>query len=108
MDALEYLKTREKMCDAVDGVCDDCSLVDCNFIEGYYPEEAIEIVKRWKGKNANTFLNKLRIALPDADDFVIYEIMQRYCVGQVFGYPQKASECDRNCRACWDDEVLES
>ena len=108
MDALEYFKTKEKMCDVSNGVCKDCPLGNCDYLEVHDPAEAVKIVVKWKEERTKTYQSKLRKALLDADDFVIYEIMQRYCVGQVFGYPQKESECDRNCRACWDDEVLES
>ena len=106
MDALEYFKTKEKMCDAVDGVCVDCSLVDCNFIEGYYPEEAIEIVEKWKGKNANTFLNKLRKALPDADNIVIDDIIASFCPWLVFPNLIKPQECVGDCATCWSNKTL--
>ena len=106
MDALEYLKTREKMCDAVDGVCVDYSLVDCNFIEGYYPEEAIEIVEKWKEEHTETYQSKLRKALPDADDFVINYIMDSFCPWSVFPNLIKPQECISDCKKCWSGEIL--
>lgn len=52
MDALEFLKIRNRMCD---GVCDECPAdisnngydIGCASLIRYYPEEFLKIVERW-------------------------------------------------------------
>ena len=60
MNAIRYLKERERMCAFVDGICTDCPMArmlpedieDCDSIcvwevEPNYPQEAVRIVEEW-------------------------------------------------------------
>ena len=105
MDALEYFKTKEKMCDVSNGVCKDCPLENCDYLEVHDPEEAVKIVVKWKEEHTETYQNKLRKALPNMESDAFFDIVERYCVKQLFGYPEKPTVCDKNCKACWCSEV---
>lgn len=50
MDAVKYLKERERMCNSYNNMCDGCGfgkVPKCNRTEEDNPEKAVEIVERW-------------------------------------------------------------
>ena len=55
MDAVEYFKEKNRMCDAQES-CSKCPLRDehgnrCHDIEKYFPLTAVEIVEEWTKEN---------------------------------------------------------
>lgn len=105
MDALEYFKTKEKMCDVSNGFCEDCPLENCDYLEVRNPEEAVKIVVKWKEENSKTCLSELQKALPNAEDRVIDCIIDSFCPWLVFPNLIKPQECISDCKKCWCSEV---
>ena len=73
MEAREFFKEKERMCDWL-GSCTDCGLAPINNKTGEhcgsftleYPEEAIEIVEKWSEENPKkTNLHKFEEMFPD-------------------------------------------
>lgn len=54
MDAVKYLKERNRMCDSYTNMCDGCGfgkVPKCNRTEEDNPEKAVDIVERWSAEH---------------------------------------------------------
>ena len=54
MDAVKYLKERNRMCDSYNNMCDGCGfgkVPKCNHTEEDNPEKAVEIVEKWSAEH---------------------------------------------------------
>ena len=54
MDAVKYLKERNRMCDSYTNMCDGCGfgkVPKCNRTEEDNPEKAVEIVEKWSANH---------------------------------------------------------
>ena len=71
MDAVKYLKERERMCDSYNNMCDGCGfgkVSKCNRPEEDNPEKAVEIVEKWSSEHpAKTRQSELLKAFPNAE-----------------------------------------
>ena len=71
MDAVKYLKERERMCDSYNNMCDGCGFGKVskgNRIEEDNPEKAVEIVEKWSSEHpAKTRQSELLKAFPNAE-----------------------------------------
>lgn len=71
MDAVKYLKERERMCDSYNNMCDGCGfgkVPQCNLTEKDNPEKAVEIVEKWSSEHpAKTRQSELLKAFPNAE-----------------------------------------
>lgn len=70
MDAVKYLKERERMCDSYNHMCDGCGfgkVPKCNSTEKDNPEKAVEIVEKWSSEHpAKTRQSEILKIIPDA------------------------------------------
>lgn len=125
MDAVEYLKDRTRMtkagkhnpCHDACGIsCNECPLyegnsgleVDCQNLESFYPEKAVEIVEKWSAEHPKkTRQSEFLKMFPNAalDDNGIIEISP--CYMNVGFKPEKG--CAIPCSGCrkeyWNEEV---
>lgn len=121
MDAVEFLKAKEKMCDfeknknAGPPTCDGCPLsimnngTDqlCAKFVSKFPEKAVEIVEKWKEEHREkTRLSEFLRMFPNAD--LAYGI-PKLCIKV---YDKNAKCEDRLCFECkdayWNTEVTEN
>lgn len=54
MDAVKYLKEKERMCDSYNNMCDGCGfgkVPKCNRTEKDNPEKAVAIVEKWSAEH---------------------------------------------------------
>lgn len=54
MDAVKYLKEKERMCDSYNNMCDGCGfgkIPKCNRTEEDNPEKAVAIVEKWSAEH---------------------------------------------------------
>ena len=54
MDAVKYLKEKERMCHSYNNMCDGCGfgkVPKCNRTEEDNPEKAVDIVERWSAEH---------------------------------------------------------
>ena len=54
MDAVKYLKERERMCNSYNNMCDGCGfgkVPKCNRTEEDNPEKAVAIVEKWSAEH---------------------------------------------------------
>lgn len=70
MDAVKYLKERERMCNSYNNMCDGCGfgkVTKCNRTEEDNPEKAVEIVEKWSKEHpAKTRQSEILKIIPDA------------------------------------------
>lgn len=71
MDAVKYLKERERMCDSYNNMCDGCGfgkVPKCNRTEEDNPEKAVEIVEKWSSEHPKkTRQSELLKMFPNAE-----------------------------------------
>lgn len=113
MKAVEYLKAKARMCNAL--VC-NCPLSKrnnekgllCESFEKDYPEKAIEIVEKWAKENpVKTYLSVLLEKLPNSQ--IHKNGLPKFCPDLLFGEKAKPKECmnDTSCKQCWNREYKE-
>lgn len=70
MDAVKYLKERERMCNSYNNMCDGCGfgkVPKCNHTEDDNPEKAVEIVEKWSKEHPRkTRQSEILKIIPDA------------------------------------------
>lgn len=71
MDAVKYLKERNRMCDSYNNMCDGCGfgkVPKCNRTEDDNPEKAVEIVEKWSKEHPmKTRQSEFLKMFPNAD-----------------------------------------
>jgi len=111
MNAVDYLKEKERMCNSL--VC-NCPMSKknngkgmlCESFEKYYTEKAVEIVENWAKENpVKTYLSVLLEKLPNAT-LNNSTTLPFICVQTLFG---KGVECigGMSCKQCWNREYKE-
>lgn len=104
MEALKYLKEKERMCEKI-GDCNKCLLLDsqmgnCIIREKYHPEKAVEIVEKWSVENPQKtilqdFLEKYPNALLNEDG------TPESCCKNL-GFPPIGYCFETPCKDCWN------
>lgn len=108
MDAVEFIKERNRMCDSVDS-CSKCQVYDelkqCDFCTED-PEKLVRIVEQWsKEQPQKTVMQDFFEKFPNAPKTMLG---YPYPCAKDLGYP-KSDSCSfglkntpgANCRACW-------
>ncbi len=114
MNAIDYLKTRERMCEKSYS-CSVCPLAmgepfGCETVESQNPEKAVETVEVW-GKNnpTETYLSDFLKKFPNA--ILNDEGYPNDCVRYLYGHDHvPTSGCwsdDFSCSGCWDRPIKE-
>ena len=115
MDAVKYLKERERMCNSYSNMysnmCDGCGFgkaPKCNRTEGDNPEKAVEIVEKWSAEHPiKTRQSEFLKMFPNAD---IQNDVIRICPKKLDQNSVTSEECSRSgCFECrkkyWLEEV---
>lgn len=112
MNAVDYLKTRERMCGKSSG-CLMCPLamgvaLGCETVESQHPEEAVEIVERWSVEHpVETYISDFLKKFPNAilDDKGCPPNCVRYLYGDDH-VPTSGCWCDDfSCSNCWNRPI---
>jgi len=107
MDAVTYLKARQRMTDN----CTDCGKcpinvanngksLACECFEGEHAEEAVAIVEKWLSEHPPvTYASKMQEVFPNFKP-------SDTCLAQALGKYEDDIQCDeyRHCTDCWNRE----
>ena len=112
MDAVDYLKTRERMCGELCG-CSGCPLaeegvVGCDAIESQRPEEAVEIVEKWSVEHpVETYISDFLKKFPNAilDDKGYPSDCVRYLYGNDHAPLGDRGCAGVSCSTCWNRPI---
>ena len=112
MDAIEYLKIKNRMTQNCNINCFDCPLSykntktseSCTEFIRTYPEKAIEIVENWAKEHPvktflTDFLEKYPKALMDSDNTPLN--ICTYSLGYI-----ELKDCIHDCTKCWNTELI--
>lgn len=114
MDAVQYLKIKNRMTEACTISCVDCPLghsnnkldVSCNVLEFGESEKAVKIVENWAKKHSvktflSDFLQKYPNAPLDTDENPL-------CCPHHLGYTDITNKdcCNMDCKKCWNTELI--
>lgn len=121
MDAVEYLKVKARMTDVCGINCNECPLyernsgleVDCQNLESFYSEKAVEIVEKWaKEHPKKTRQSEFLKMYPNAERFPGKEVLNFYPCIMDTRESFRDEKCERykgNCYECrkgyWNEEV---
>ena len=110
MEALEYIKAKNRMTNDCDINCENCPLssfnngkgITCRELEVKFPECDIEIVEKWAKEHlpktySQDFLEKFPNAPKDINGIPIA------CKKSIYG-----GRCDHNCPDCWNELMEET
>lgn len=103
MDALEFLKTKNRMCEGGCYICPaDISHngydVGCASLARYYPEEFVAIVTRWGKEHPHiSRLDKLKELFPNVEE---RNGVPNVCPRVIEGKTSRDYNCVR--KTCWD------
>jgi len=109
MDAVEYLKAKDRFCND----CKKCPLsynnnfrqIDCGELQRKEPEVAVGMVAKWaKEHPPKTYLSVLLEKLPNTK--LYGGSYPKFCPHTVFGINEKCPH-DVNCKECWNREYKE-
>lgn len=115
MDAVDYLKTKERMCGKSSG-CSMCSLAmgepfGCETVESQHPEEAVEMVEKWGVEHpVETYMSDFLKKFPNAilDDKGYPPNCVRYLYGDDH-VPTSGCWCnDFSCSDCWNRQIKQT
>ena len=115
MDAVEYLKQKNRMTKNCTIACNTCPLaiennhrnLVCTNLERHYIEEAVAAVENWaKEHRAKTYVDVFLEKFPDA------KLQKNYtpfsCIVYCFGEKVRPKDCEScDCAYCWSREVEE-
>ena len=111
MNAIDYLKTRERMCEKSHN-CSMCplaigDLLGCEVVESQRPEEAVEIVEKWNVEHpVETYINDFLKKFPNA--ILDYDGYPPDCVKYLYGNDHAPiGDCheDISCSDCWSRPI---
>lgn len=112
MDAVEYLKTKNRMTEACTISCDNCPLcsfnnkvgISCNLLERNKSEKAIKIVENWgKEYPVKTFLTDFLEKYPKV--LMASNNTPRGICPYFLGYIE-FNDCINDCIKCWNTELI--
>lgn len=101
MDAIKYLKEKNRMCKKLKN-CYNCPLYtykkqDCSELERNEPEKAVGIVEKWSAENPQkTNLQDFLEKYPNA---IMRDGNIPYNCAQFLGY---VKDCKKPCKECWN------
>ena len=112
MDAVNYLKTRERMCGELCG-CSGCPLaeegvVGCDAIESQNPERAVEAVEMWGEEHpVETYMSDFLKKFPNAilDDKGYPPNCMRYLYGNDHATTSGCWCVGVSCSTCWNRPI---
>lgn len=115
MDALEFLKTKNRMCEGGCYICPaDISHnaygIGCESLARYYPEEFVTIVTRWGKQHPHiSKLDKLKELFPDVEEShgvpnLCPRIMQGITPSEFRCSTRRCEECLKNY---WEGEYVQ-
>ena len=109
MDAVEYLKAKNRMTNNCDMNCEDCPLfslnngrgIPCREMEIKFPENDVRIVEKWAKEHplktyAQDFFEKFPNALKDHNG------IPTSCKRNIYG-----GICGGGCLDCWNSQMEE-
>lgn len=100
MDAIKYLKTKNRMTEECEIDCGNCPLYrEYNCLDEVNPEEAVRIVEQWGKENQKTYRSAIFEMLPNiikSDDGYPLFTRQVY-----FGIPST----NKTFQEDWDEEM---
>ena len=110
MDAVEYLKAKNRMTNNCDMNCEDCPLfslnngrgIPCREMEIKFPENDVRIVEKWSKEHplktyVQDFLDKFPNARKENNGIPLT------CKSNVYG-----GSCIDHCPACWNSPMEEA
>ena len=111
MDAVRYLKERERRCDSFDDRCAGCEIksakngMTCGAYIKKYPEKAVAIVEEWSAKHPlETRLTRLLKHYPNTplndDGIPVYICTTDLGLMDI-------DDCDDDCVICWNTPIEE-
>ena len=112
MDAVRYLKERERRCDSFDDHCAGCEIkrakngMTCGAYIKKYPEKAVAIVEEWSAKHPQE--TKLTYFLKCFPNAMLLEdgVPLRVCP-HILGISKDKCNSMRNCKECWNTPLEE-
>lgn len=111
MDAVKFLKEKERMCDSFNSYCDGCEIesqrcgIGCGVYMRKYPEQAVSVVEKWAAEHPKeTYLTQFLKHYPNAlmDDDGTPEV----CVNEL-GIKRDDGCTTCNCIKCWNTPIEE-
>ena len=115
MNAVDYLKAKDRMTKECRIRCDECPLskdingkgIDCMWLKRNYPEQAVEIVEKWaKEHPVKTYLSVLLEKFPNArmhnDSGIPFPTI---CPHSIFNIEERCPPT--HCVDCWNREYKE-
>lgn len=121
MDAVKYLKTKQRMCAAHRRECKHCPLsldnngteLNCYIFQEHRPEEAVAIVEKWASEHpAKTRQSEFLKMFPNAPcepycgiDINPCDIDDRYGCGDKYEHNCRGVGCDDCRKKYWLEEI---
>lgn len=121
MDAIKYLKTKQRMCTAHRCECKHCPLsldnngteLNCYIFQEHRPEEAVAIVEKWAAEHpAKTRQSEFLKLFPNAPRSALTGIKispcdtdERYGCRDKYEYNCNGVNCDDCRRKYWLEEI---
>lgn len=121
MDAVKYLKTKQRMCAAHRRECKHCPLsldnngveLNCYMFQECRPEEAVAIVEKWAAEHpAKTRQSEFLKMFPNAPvepycgiDINPCDTDKRYGDGDKYEYNCRGVSCDECRKKYWLEEI---
>lgn len=112
MDAVRFLKEKERMCDSFNSYCDGCEIerqrcgIGCGVYIKKYPEKAVAIVEKWSAEHPQeTRLTRLLKNYPNTpvlnkDGIPVYVCAAHLGLMDI-------GDCDNDCIICWNTPIEE-
>lgn len=110
MDAVEYLKAKNRMTNNCDMNCEDCPLfslnngrdIPCREMEIKFPENDVRIVEKWaKEHPLKTYAQDFFEKFPNA--LKAHNGIPTSCKRNIYG-----GICIHNCPGCWNSPMEET
>lgn len=112
MDAVRYLKEKERRCDSFDDHCAGCEIksakngMTCGAYIKKYPEQAVAIVEKWSAEHPQeTRLTRLLKNYPNTPVLKKDGIPVYVCAAHL-GL-MDIDDCDNDCIICWNTPIEE-
>lgn len=112
MDAVRYLKEKERRCDSFDDHCAGCEIksakngMTCGAYIKKYPEQAVAIVEKWSAEHpketrlARLLKNYPNTPLLNKDGIPVYVCAAHLGLMDI-------DDCDNDCIICWNTPLEE-
>lgn len=99
MDAVKFLKEKDRLTKKCSIKCGDCRLNDGNCFEGVEPERVVEIIEQWsKDYPKATYRSELLKRFPKAS-------IENNCVLNLWDSDEVKCFDYKNCDDCWNEKI---